>query len=200
MIDRVRYLLAVLSVIVLPSGLLFWFVIHPWARWWRTLGPVRTYVIVLPALVGLGVVLFRFRGSLIGADFGANELLIAVAAILYGVVTRLELQYWKHLSISPLIGVPELSRGEHGKGRLLQDGIYRIVRHPRYLSAGIGTIANALIVNYAGVYVLLLWLFPAGYVMMMLEERELVDRFGETYRRYQQDVPRIIPARRAREK
>jgi protein-S-isoprenylcysteine O-methyltransferase Ste14 len=200
MIDRVRYLLAVLSVIVLPSGLLFWLVIHPWARWWRTLGPIRTYVIVLPALIGLDVVLFPFRGSLIGADFGANALLIAIAAVLYGVVARLELQYWKHLSISTLIGVPELSRGEHGKAGLLQDGIYRIVRHPRYLSAGIGTIANALIVNYAGVYVLLLGLFPAGYVMMLLEERELVDRFGEPYRKYQRDVPRIIPARRAREK
>ena len=155
---------------------------------------------MLPLLAGFGALLYRFRGPLLGADFGTNWSLIALALLLYGVMTRLELQYWKHLSISTLAGVPELSPSEHRKGRLLQDGIYRVVRHPRYLSAGIGTIANALIINYAGMYVLILWLFPAGYVMMVLEERELVDRFGEAYRQYQREVPRIIPRRRTDEK
>ena len=200
MIDRVRYVLAVVSVIVLPSGLLFWFVIHPWARWWRTRGPIRTYVIVLPLVVGFGALLFRFRGPLLGADLGTNGPLMAMALLLYGMMTRLELQYWRHLSISTLVGVPELSPSEHRKGRLLQDGIYRVVRHPRYLSAGIGTIANALVINYEGMYILILWLFPAGYVMLVLEERELVDRFGEEYRQYQRVVPRIVPRRRTDEK
>jgi protein-S-isoprenylcysteine O-methyltransferase Ste14 len=67
------------------------------------------------------------------------------------------------------------------------------VRHPRYLSAGIGVVANALVINYAGMYALILLLFPAGFVMLVFEERELVDRFGEEYRQYQRDVPQIIP-------
>jgi protein-S-isoprenylcysteine O-methyltransferase Ste14 len=192
-IDRVRYALGVLSVITLPPGLLFWFVIHPWARWWRRLGPIRTYLIVLPPVVAFGTFLFRIRGRLLGADLGTNWSLISIAIAFYGVVAWLELKYWRHLSIATLVGIQELLPTDHRKGKLLREGIYREVRHPRYLSAGIGIVANLLIMNYVGMYVLILLLFPAGYVMVVLEERELVDRFGEEYRQYQREVPRVLP-------
>jgi protein-S-isoprenylcysteine O-methyltransferase Ste14 len=191
-IDRVRYFLGVVNVIVLPPELLFWLVIHPWARGWKRLGPIRTYLTVLPPVVAFGAVLFRVRGRLLGADLGMNWSLISIALVLYGVMTW-QLQYWRQLSIPTLIGIPELSRAEHRKGKLLKDGVYRAVRHPRYLSAGIGIVANALIINYVGMYVLILLLFPAGFVMLMFEERELVDRFGEEYRQYQREVPQLLP-------
>jgi protein-S-isoprenylcysteine O-methyltransferase Ste14 len=192
MIDRVRYALAVLSVITLPPGLLFWLVIHPWARRWRRLGPIRTYLIVLPLVVAFGLLLFRVRHRLLGADLGMHWGLIAIAVVLYAGVIWLELQYWKHLSIATVTGFQELLPGPQ-KGKLMQHGIYRVVRHPRYLSAGIGVIANALIVDYVGVYVLVLLLFPVGYLMLVFEERELLDRFGEEYRQYQREVPRLLP-------
>ena len=125
MIDRVRYFLGVLNLIVLPPGLLFWLVIHPWARWWRRLGPIRTYLIVVPVSVAFGALLFRFRGPLLGANFGTNWTLVAIALVLYGVMTGLELQYWRQLPITTLVGVPELSPAGQRKGRLLQDGIDR---------------------------------------------------------------------------
>jgi protein-S-isoprenylcysteine O-methyltransferase Ste14 len=193
MIDRVRYFLGILNLIVLPPGLLFWFVIHPWARWWRRLGPIRTYIIVVPMSVALGVWLFRFSSQLLGSDFGTNRNLVAIALCLYGVMTWLEFQYWKHLSIPTAVGIPELSPAGHQKGRLLQDGIYRVVRHPRYLSAGIGIIANAFFINYAGLYILIIVFVPLGYLMVVFEEQELIDRFGEEYRKYQREVPPFIP-------
>jgi protein-S-isoprenylcysteine O-methyltransferase Ste14 len=125
--------------------------------------------------------------------------LIAIAVVLYSVSTWITFQHWRHLSIATMIGIPELSSTEQRKGKLLKDGIYRVVRHPRYLSAGLGVIANALFVDYVGVYVLVLVLFPLGYPMLVFEERELLDRFGEEYRQYQREVPRIIP-RWSREK
>jgi len=36
-------------------------------------------------------------------------------------------------------------------------------------------------------------LVPLGYLMIVFEEQELIDRFGEEYRKYQQEVPRFIP-------
>lgn len=130
MLDRVRYFLGVMNLIVLPSGLLFWLIIHRWARWWRRLGPIRTYLIVVPMAAALGVLLFRFRGQFLGTNFGTNRTLVAIALVLYSAMTWLELQYWRHLSIATLVGVPELSTVGQRKSRLLQDGIYRMVRHP----------------------------------------------------------------------
>jgi protein-S-isoprenylcysteine O-methyltransferase Ste14 len=190
-IDRIRYFLGVPMAIMAPLGLLYWFIIHPWARWWRRWGPMRTYLIVLPVLAVLGVLLFQVRGQLLGADLGTNWSLIGIATLLLCLTTWLEFQYWKQLSISIIVGIPELSKEQNGK--LLRDGIYGVVRHPRYLSAGIGVIANLLIVNHLGLYILIIAVLPPGFLMLMLEERELVDRFGDSYRDYQRDVPQLIP-------
>ena len=192
--DRVRYLLGVPVVIVVPLGMLYWLIIHPYARWWRRWGPLRTYLAVVPVLVTLGVLLFRVRRHLLGADLGTNWSLIVIALVLACPMTWLEFQYWRHLSISIMVGIPELS--QQGNSRLLRDGIYGVVRHPRYLSAGIGLIVNVLIVNHLGLYILVMLVVPPGYWMLLLEERELVDRFGDAYREYQRDVPRLIPRRR----
>ena len=176
---------------MLPLGLLYWIVIHLWAHRWRALGPIRTYLIALPVLAALGVLLFRFRGPLLGEDLGTNWILIGIALLLSCVTTWLEFQYWRQLSIATVVGIPELS--QQRKGKLLRDGIYGMVRHPRYLSAGIGLIANTLIVNHVGLYILVLLALPPGYMLLVLEERELVDRFGEAYREYQREVPCLIP-------
>ena len=173
--------------------MLFWFLIHPWARWWRRLGLIRSYLVVVPVSVAFGALLFQFRGPLLGTDLGANWSLVAVALVLYGVMTWLEFQYWKQLSIATLVGIPELSPTGLKRGRLLRKGIYGVVRHPRYLSAGVGVMASALLINYAGLYLMLLSLVPVGYLMVVLEERELIERFGEEYRKYQREVPRLIP-------
>lgn len=193
MIDRVRYFFGIGSLIVLPPGLPFWLVIHAWARWWRRLGLIRTYLFVVPVSVAFGALLFRFRQLLLGTNLGTNWRLVAVALVLYGGVTWLEFQYWRHLSIATLDGITELSPSGQQKGRLLQEGIYGVVRHPRYLSAGVSVIANALFINYAGLYILVFLLVPVGYLMIVLEERELIERFGEEYRKYQRGVPRLIP-------
>ena len=160
---------------------------------------MRSYLIVLPVLAALGVLLFQWRVQLLSVNFGTNWSLIGIALILSFPMTWLELRYWRQLSISTLVGIPELSKQR--KGRLLREGIYGVVRHPRYVSAGIGMMANALIVNYLGVYVLLIAVVPPGYLMLVLEERELVGRFGDAYREYQREVPRLIPRpRRTAEK
>ncbi len=191
MIDHIRYFYGLVHIVVIPSGVLYWLIIHPWASWWRKCGPIRTYLAVLPPLVGLSVLLFQMRVKLLGADFGTNRSLTAIAIVLWCLMISLELQYWRHLSISTLVGIQELSTA--GKGTLLRGGIYGVVRHPRYLSSGIGLLASSLFINYLGLYILAILVVPLGYFLLILEERELVDRFGDSYRGYQRDVPQLIP-------
>jgi protein-S-isoprenylcysteine O-methyltransferase Ste14 len=98
----------------------------------------------------------------------------------------------RHLTTSVMLGVPEVARG--GKaGKLLTGGIYGQVRHPRYLEIGFVLAAVALFVNYLAVYVLLAAYVPVIYLVALLEEHELRERFGEAYEQYCSEVPRFVP-------
>lgn len=77
--------------------------------------------------------------------------------------------------------------------RLLTEGMYARVRHPRYLGVILGSVGFSLVVNYVGVYVMVGAFIPVLFLVVVLEERELVGRFGQAYRDYQGRVPRWIP-------
>jgi len=193
--NRFRYSLGLLLWIVYAPGLLFWFVIHPWVCWWRRLGSLRTYFILISALAGLGVLLFQARRLLLGRHLGTSWSLIGTSLLLDGVLAWLGLRYARHathLSLAMRMGIPELSPSDR-RQLLGREGIYRLVRHPVYLTAAIAGISVALAVNYLGVYILFVSALPVLYTITILEEHELIARFGEEYRRYQREVPRLIP-------
>jgi protein-S-isoprenylcysteine O-methyltransferase Ste14 len=196
MLDGIRYFLGVATAMTVVLGIVYWLIIHSLAWWWRRWGPMRTYLAVLPVMAVGGVLLFRIRGQLLGRDLGTSWTLVAVAVALSVPMFWLESQYWRQLKISTLVGVPELSASSGGT--LMRDGIYSVVRHPRYLSAGIGLLFNGLIINYQGLYILMVAAILPGYLMLLLEERELVQRFGDAYLQYQRDVPQLIPHLRRR--
>ena len=51
--DTARYILALVTLVGLVPGFLLWFFIHPFAGFWRRLGPVWTYVILSGPVVAL---------------------------------------------------------------------------------------------------------------------------------------------------
>ena len=57
----------------------------------------------------------------------------------------------------------------------------------------VGTLAFATFSNYLGAYLVVLAFLPALHLVVLLEERELRDRFGEEYAAYCERVPRYIP-------
>ena len=192
--NSVRYFVAVSVLVSLPPGLLLWFVIHPMAGFWRKLGAGWTYAILGLPVVGMMVGLFALRHQLVGTDFGTSLPLIALGAICAAFGITIAVKRKKYLTMAILAGIPELSRGGE-KGKLLTEGIYGRIRHPRYVEALLGVLGYALITNYLGMYILFVLTVPALYFIVVLEERELRDRFGSAYEEYSERVPRFFPRR-----
>ena len=189
--DVARYLFAALWLVTFPV-LLFWIGLHPFAAFWRRMGLAATYVILLAACVSVSVVLFRFRGPLLAVEYGTHPVLWALAAASYGLGVSIELRCRKHLKLSTLVGVPEL-RGAASEQNLLTGGIYGQMRHPRYVGATLGYLASAFFANYLFLYAALPVFLALLHVTVVLEERELEERFGEPYRAYKATVPRYLP-------
>jgi len=72
--------------------------------------------------------------------------------------------------------------------------LYAHVRHPRYLQLLLALLGWAMLANYLAPYVVLLLWIPAVYLIVVIEERELRQRYGEEYTQYCREVPRFLPS------
>ena len=90
-----------------------------------------------------------------------------------------------------MLGYPEISEKAY-PGKLLTEGIYSQIRHPRYVEIQLSFIGNSLFANFLGAYNLTFILIPALYITVLLEEKELIERFGEDYIQYSKSVPRFF--------
>jgi len=190
--DRVRYFFALLTVVSVPAAVLWWVIIHPTIEFWRRLGPGLTYIIMTVMSFASMAVLFALRGPILSVEFGTNHALIAIGALLYAASLYVEIRARKYLKFRTLVGLPELSPERPGPG-LLTEGIYSRVRHPRYVAVTLGMFAFALFTNYLAMYVLAVLVIPTLYWVVLLEEKELRDRFGSEYVSYSERVPMFFP-------
>ncbi|MFQ5512702.1 MAG: methyltransferase family protein, partial [Candidatus Krumholzibacteriia bacterium] len=76
---------------------------------------------------------------------------------------------------------------------LITTGVLGRMRHPRYVMFTMIALGNVLLTGYplvvvsCGATMVLLW------VTIRLEERELLEYFGEAFRDYRKSVPAFIP-------
>jgi protein-S-isoprenylcysteine O-methyltransferase Ste14 len=192
--DTFRYVLAVVIWTTIPPAFLYWYLIHPFIGYWRTVGPVRTWLVVIPVCLLAAGVLLRGRGPVAATDLGTNWALFYLGLGLWGASILVERQIRKQLDFRTLTGTPELrpaSRDEERK--LLDQGIYGRVRHPRYLAVFVGSLGWSMMANHGATYGLAALLVPLILGLIVLEERELMDRFGDRYRDYRRRVPAIVP-------
>jgi protein-S-isoprenylcysteine O-methyltransferase Ste14 len=192
-VDTFRYIVGVLLVIGLPPGVALWFLVHPFIGFWRRLG-VRFTMTVLGILLLVSVLgLVAVRDVLLGADLGLSRPLFAVGVVLLVVAIWISLKRRKYLTVRILIGVPEIEAEPEERGKLLEEGPYAVIRHPRYVEVVLATFGYAAIANYAGSWSVVAVMVPLLHLVVLLEERELRERFGEAYRDYAARVPRYLP-------
>jgi protein-S-isoprenylcysteine O-methyltransferase Ste14 len=192
-VDTFRYIVGVLLVVGLPPGFAWWLLVHPFIGFWRRLG-VRLALIVLGAFLLASVLgLLTIRETLLGADLGFSWPLFAVGVLLIVAAAWISLKRRKHLTMRILAGLPELEAEPDKQGVLLEKGPYAVIRHPRYVEVVLATFAYAAVANYAGCWLLVIAMLPVLHLVVVLEERELRERFGDAYRDYAARVPRYIP-------
>jgi protein-S-isoprenylcysteine O-methyltransferase Ste14 len=191
MLNKIRYVIAVMPLVTVPPVILLWFAIHPFARAWRRFGARGTYGILMVPALGVCWGSFTARKTLVGTDLGTRPALIVLgvaALLLAGALARARAKY---LTQPILMGVPELSATD--KGKLLTQGIYGRIRNPRYVEFLTFILGVAAISNHLGLWILLLASIPALELVVVLEERELRERFGAEFDEYCRRVPRWIP-------
>ena len=195
--DRVRYAMALLAWVTLPPAILYWFAVHPFVHVWRRLGKAVTFTALTLLFVGCGFLLWLVREPVLAVEFGTDPVLWGPAALLYGFATWMQIRIRRHLPFTVMAGAPELEADGKG-GKLLDEGLYARLRHPRYVAVLLATIAWALVANYLAVYLMVPVLAVGLAAVARLEERELVDRFGAAYERYRATTPMFIPRLRSR--
>ena len=190
--DTARYVFGCLIVVGLPPGLGWWFVIHPFIDVWRRVGKEMTFIVGMALMFASMVPLYWVRDTLLMADLGTSPITVAIAIVLAACAAFIAFKRRKHLTMAILAGLPELEEGGKG-GSLLTEGPYSVVRNPRYIEMVLGVFAYAAFSNYVGPYVLALVSIPLIHMIVILEERELRDRFGSEYDAYLASVPRYWP-------
>jgi protein-S-isoprenylcysteine O-methyltransferase Ste14 len=187
-----RHVLTLLMLMFMPGAVLFWFLVHPFIRFWRRLGLRRALAIYYTLMVAFVAGVFLLRKTLLAVDFGTNPVLIAVAVPMLAASIVLRRKISRHLRFSTLGGLPELAPESHPQP-LLTEGIYSRIRHPRYVEALLVMASLALIANNLASYVNWIIGIPSVLLIVRIEEHELRDRFGAEYEAYCARVPRFVP-------
>lgn len=100
-------------------------------------------------------------------------------------------------SLYAAVAVHSMFPGKHDEpgdfGELLTSGPYAYCRHPFYLSLILNQLSIPLFFgSLEGLAAFLLFL-PGWLLLIRVEERELLEHWGERYRRYMEEVPALIP-------
>jgi methanethiol S-methyltransferase len=169
---------------------LFWFAIHPLAARWRRMKQ-SPYRALLPiwALIIIAETAITWPWS--AWRLYSTPWMWVPAAVLFAVGLRTYRRIFSEFGGHKLSGEAELRPEEHEQ-ELVTTGLHASMRHPIYLAhlanlAG-WTVGSGLVVNFA---LLALSLFVTFPLMIIIEERELLARFGDSYREYQSRVPAL---------
>jgi protein-S-isoprenylcysteine O-methyltransferase Ste14 len=191
--------LALMMVMMWPAIPMFLIELHFVINFWRKLG-VWTYFAALLQWVPIAFVLYLLQGTLLYYEItlGTPFLVLGIILIAAGVV----LHAWtaKLIGLKATIGYTELKPDMLSEEPvLIKSGPFSVVRHPSYwahtaIITGIFFITGAIAVAIIAVIDLVITYF----ITTSLEDRELVERFGNKYKEYQREVPKFFPKLRKR--
>lgn len=188
--DEIRYVLALVLIILMPMVISFWIVIHVGSSFWKKRSPYVAYSSALIVMMLVGYLTYQYRTLLIGEDWGFSWVSFGPGLIIYLASLRLAAPVRRYLSFKTFAGVPEVADQPTS---LLVEGPYAAVRHPRYFMVLVGIVGWALMANHGATYGVAIICSLGMLLVVHFEERELRQRFGKDYEDYAQRVPQLIP-------
>ena len=77
--------------------------------------------------------------------------------------------------------------------KIVTEGPYAIIRHPQYLGGLLFTISITLWTQVLLSFVLTIIIIILTYQWTYTEDKNLINKFGDDYKRYKEKVPRLNP-------
>ena len=74
--------------------------------------------------------------------------------------------------------------------KLVDTGIYSIVRHPQYVTFILWAIAGMLLFQHLIIIILGIPIIPLTYIDLIKADKDGIKKFGDDYRQYMKKVPR----------
>ena len=184
--------LALIVIMLWPVVPLFWIPVHGLSRIFKGLG-LFTYIMPLLTWLPLAYLIYQNRLFLLQFKINLPLPVQILGVILLVIGTLLHIWTGKLLGLWGLIGLPEVSR--KAKERLVTEGPFSLVRHPTYLAhsimfSGIFFMTEVMVVGILTFTDFII----VNAVIIPLEERELLSRFGRDYEAYMKRMPyRFFP-------
>ena len=165
---------------------------HLFIRFFRMFGIFSFLLYIVLCLACAFLIFLNSNLFLQGKMFKNNITISAIGIIFLCLGLFLQVLGFKTLGIKAVFGIPEiLSKKE--KGILIINGPFLLVRHPLYLGQLFLIIGLLLLTFELSLFLLLAIVIIFVWPVTILEEKELIERFGQAYIDYQKRVPRILP-------
>ena len=191
--DSNHYILAVIWIAycILHSVLAAQSVKSRVVKWWGRYFRYYRFVYTLFAFVGFAAILIfqvSISSPLLFSSYGSVLWLGVLFAAIGGALVMLNIfKYFMQLS-----GVRWLTQ-EHPQATLERKGFHQYVRHPLYFSTFLFIWGLWVVYPYLSLLIADIVITVYTLIGITFEEKKLLAEFGEDYKIYQQEVPKIIP-------
>jgi len=169
----------------------FWLIIHSGIHFWRRFGN-RSYWVALPVWTAFGTMGLLARDKILSGRFHSTGWAVVVGLSLLAFGFWLGWRVDHDLGFRRLAGLPEMNPAQY-PGGVVGGGVYRYVRHPRYLAYILTLSSFAFLTRAKGMFIVAALSVLLYQVVTSLEERELREHYGSEYEAYARKVPRFVP-------
>jgi len=178
-------------MMLIPLVPLFWIPVHMFPKFFRRLG-IFTYVTPLITWMPITWFIFANRGLILRYKLELPMLVHITGWIVFMGGILLQLWTLRLLGGWRIMGLPEVT--DVGENRIVATGPFTVIRHPTYLSHTMMFTGAFFISSVVALGVMtLIDIIIVNLLVIPLEDRELIMRFGDEYKEYKNRVPAFFP-------